>query len=151
VHTAIASVQQEITVPWSIEAAFERFTRRIDEWWPKVTHSVGRADSQRIIFEDRVGGRVYEQIRDGRTAVWGTVLAWEPPRRFSMTWHAGRDDDADGQVLDVIFTSVGGGTRVELTHGGWERLGDEGPGQRTLYDEGWGHVLARYAEAASRP
>jgi hypothetical protein len=46
------------------------------------------------------------------------------------------------------------GTRVELTHSGWEKLGDAAASQRERYDRGWGTVFERhfveYVNSAAR-
>ena len=42
------------------------------------------------------------------------------------------------------FATHGGGTRVELEHRGWERLGAEAAEARASYDTGWDHVLGRF-------
>ena len=142
-QTALPPVKKSVTVPWPPEAAFRRFTVGIAGWWPTATHSVGQADVETVVFEEREGGRVYERIRGGRTEVWGTVLAWDPPRRFVMSWHPGRGPET-AQELEVTFSPVEGGTRVDLTHTGWERLPEKPEEMRARYDAGWDPVLAAY-------
>ena len=44
----------------------------------------------------------------------------------------------------IRFTAEDGGTRVELTHSGWEKLGDAAASQRERYDRGWGTVFERH-------
>jgi hypothetical protein len=77
------------------------------------------------------------------------VLAWEPPKRFVMTWHPGREADG-AQELELRFAAVPGGTRVELEHRGWQALGERARETRDAYDDdarGWPSVLARYQQA----
>ena len=78
-----------------------------------------------MIFEEQVGGRIYERHADGGEGEWGRVLAWEPPARFVMSWYPG-NDDSKATELEVRFTAEGDGTRVDLEHRGWEILADEG-------------------------
>ena len=40
------------------------------------------------------------------------------------------------------------GTRVTLTHRGWEQLGDRSEKMRAGYDSGWDFVLSHYVQAA---
>ena len=49
------------------------------------------------------------------------------------------------------FTPEGGGTRVDLEHRGWERLGADADETRASYgsENGWNMVMERYAAAAS--
>jgi hypothetical protein len=57
------------------------------------------------------------------------------------------------QLIDIHFTAEGGGTRVELTHSSWEKLGDAASALRERYDSGWGTLIERcfadYANAAT--
>lgn len=141
----VRPLRKSVTVRWSPEAAFRRFTDEIATWWPRRTHSVGGEAAENVIFEPRVGGRIYEVMRDGRTAVWGTVLEFEPPRRVAFSWHPGREPDT-AQTVEVTFAAAGDGTLVELVHTGWEKLGEEALEMRERYDGGWTFVLDRFGE-----
>ena len=144
VTPALAPVRKEVLVPCGAERAFALFTAEMSQWWPMLTHSVGGAEHCGVVFEGRVGGQVYEDLPGGR-AVWGDLLVWEPPARFVMTWHPGRDASSATE-LEVRFVEAAGGTRVELEHRGWEHRDDAGSA-RESYDTGWDLVLAKYASA----
>jgi uncharacterized protein YndB with AHSA1/START domain len=123
---AIAPVQKAVRVKGSVEAAFRLFTQGIGKWWPLATHSISEGEAVTCIMEGRVGGRLFERDRAGREHLWGMVTAWEPPRRVAYTWHLHRPADMAQQV-EVHFSDGGGGTTlVELTHSGWEKLGERG-------------------------
>ena len=98
-----------------------------------------------IVFEGRVGGRIVERARDGTECVWGTVTAWEPPRRVAFTWHPGQAPET-AQDVEVRFEAEGELTRVQLVHTGFERLGSEAKKARRGYPIGWAYVLGLYAE-----
>lgn len=140
----IAPIRKSITVPWDAEIAFRRFTEGMAEWWPLSTHSVSESAEATCALEGRVGGRVFETGPDGALHLWGTVTAWEPPRRLAFTWHPGRSVDTR-QEVEVAFQPSGRGTRVDLVHTGWEHLGKEAAGMRAGYDSGWDFVLGLYA------
>jgi uncharacterized protein YndB with AHSA1/START domain len=91
---------------------------------------------------------VYERSSSGDEAFWGTLTAWEPPHRLAMTWHPGREAET-AQDLEVRFAPKGDGTRVDLVHAGWERLGERMAEISGHYDEGWDFVLGRYASSVS--
>ena len=130
-----------------IETAFELFTRDIGSWWPVETHHA-RGDVVGVVFEGRLGGRIYEECRDGQVAEWGTVLAWDPPHRVVFTWLPTQSRGAPTEV-EVRFVAEGPAvTRVELEHRGWERLGDLASQTRSSYANGWPGVFGRFAREA---
>lgn len=134
-----------VTVKAPPEQAFRRFTAEMATWWPLRSHSLGQADAQTVLMEGRVGGRIVERIKGGGEAVWGTLTAWDPPRRVAFTWHPGQDP-ATAQDVEVVFSAEGDRTRVELTHRGFERLGAMAKKANRGYSLGWKHVLGLYAE-----
>jgi uncharacterized protein YndB with AHSA1/START domain len=141
-------VRKSVRVPKPVNEAFELFTAGLGRWWPLASHSVGQERARTCAIEPRLGGEVYEVRDDGERCPWGRILAWEPPRRFVMTWHPGRNPDS-GQELEVRFIAEPAGTRVELEHRGWQKLGAEAKETRESYDSdrGWKTALGRYVEA----
>jgi uncharacterized protein YndB with AHSA1/START domain len=147
------AIRRTVTVSASVERAFDVFTRGIETWWPLETHSIsaarGGGTPQELHLELREGGRFYERT-DGEEHSWGSVLAYEPPSRIVLEWHVNPENPAT--EIEVTFTAVGAGTRVDLVHSGWERFDDPEGETRANYgsENGWEKVLAGYAEAAER-
>lgn len=143
-------VRKSVSVSRSVNEAFDLFTAGLGRWWPLASYSISQERARTCALEPRVGGEVYEVRDDGERCPWGRILAWEPPRRFVMTWHPGRDPDT-AQELEVRFVAEPGGTRVDLEHRGWQKYGPaaEAKEARESYDSdaGWKSVLARYVEA----
>lgn len=148
--TPIPPLHKSITVPWPQEAAFRRFTAEIHTWWPLRSHSIGGEKAETVVFEGRAGGRIYERLRGGEECTWGVVRAWEPPARVAFTWHPGRDP-AQAQEVELRFVPDGRGTRLELTHTGWEKLAALGRKARRGYGIGWAYVLRLYAGRRHSP
>lgn len=92
-------------------------------------------------------GCIIEQLADGTTSTWGTVIEWEPPHRVRFTWHPGAPT-AEATEVEVRFSGQGTGTIVELIHRGWERRSD-GADARSRYDSGWEPVFRRYLDRAT--
>jgi uncharacterized protein YndB with AHSA1/START domain len=147
----------ELVVPCPPERAFEYFTRDIGRWWPLQTHSLARQDAADVRFEPREGGRLIESLRDGREQTWGTVTVWQPGRYLKFSWHLDRDP-ATAQWVEVRFATNPAGTRVTLTHGGWERREDGAAvrknyvgGWKVVFNEGYGRYCAGAQDARSPP
>jgi uncharacterized protein YndB with AHSA1/START domain len=143
-QASIAPVRKSVAVNRPVDAAFRLFTDEIANWWPLPTHSVAEERAETVVFEPREGGRVYERKTDGTISYWAEVVAWEPPRRFVLAWQPNPEAPAATEV-EVTFTPEGDGTRIDLEHRGWERLGDRAELARTEYEVGWDGVLDLYA------
>jgi uncharacterized protein YndB with AHSA1/START domain len=141
--TTTEAITKEIHVDATPETAFKVFTERIGEWWPLQRYAVFEGDTT-VAFE---GDRIVERFGD-QTAVWGEVLDFEVAGRLRFTWHPGRPDDEEPTEVEVTFAADGDGTLVTLVHGGWDRVSEERRAGRVDYDNGWPHVLERYAALA---
>lgn len=141
--TSVPPVMKAVTVPLSVQEAFTLFTRETSSWWPITTHSVTESSAAKVVFEERVGGHVYESGPSGEKVVWGTILIWEPPGRVVFTWHPGAEA-ATAQEVEVRFRRSGEDTVVDLEHRGWEILGEQGVAMREGYDNGWDAVLGKF-------
>jgi uncharacterized protein YndB with AHSA1/START domain len=137
----------EFTVACPPERAFELWANETSRWWP-ADHTVSATTGLTVTIEPRQGGRIYERTTDGTEHDWGRVVAWEPPRRLAYTWHLAQDP-ADATEVEIVFEPVDvGGTRVVITHSGWERLGARGAELRGRNQMGWSTLLPHYERAA---
>jgi uncharacterized protein YndB with AHSA1/START domain len=131
------------------EAAFALWTERTSLWWP-ASHTVTADPDLDVVIEPRPGGRIFERTPIGDEHEWGRVLAWEPPRRLTYTWHL-RQDAADATEVEVTFAAAdGAGTHVSIEHRGWEALGARGPDGREANQRGWSSLLPHFQRAADR-
>ena len=143
---SIEPVVKTVTVACTPEEAFRYFTADFATWWPAATHSVVAYASQfkdkpaTVVFEPRVSGRIFERTRAGEEHSWGSVLAWQPPAHVAFSFHPGRDDK-EAQTVEVTFSAAPEGTRVVLTHSGWEKLGAKAQKARDGYNQGWETVF----------
>ena len=140
----LSPIVRSVLVSWGQEAAFRRFAADFGSWWPWRTHSIGGKRVARLVFEPRVGGRVYEEHADGRRFQWGTVLEWDPPARVKFTFHPAREASS-AQDVEVRFLPEAGGTRLELTASKWENWGKGAARARKGYGAGWGYILNVWA------
>ncbi len=137
----VPPVVKRVTIGLPVDAAFERFTAGIADWWPLDGFSVSGDRAETVLMEQRAGGRLVERTREGEEHLWGTITAWQPPHALSFTWHAGRDADV-AQEVEIKFARAGPkSTLVTLVHRGWEALGQEAQAVRERYEGGWEKVL----------
>jgi hypothetical protein len=142
-------IRQSTMVRSSAAHTFDVFVRTLDQWWPLRTHSQGEQRVVGVTFEKRPGGRVYETWDDGQTRTWGTLLAWEPPTRFAMTWDILQPPVTE---VELTFRELGPSlTRVQVEHRGWDKLTEEQIAalgdKRESYDVGWAMIQRRFADA----
>ena len=144
-------VRQSSVVRASTRRTFDAFVTTIGAWWPVQPFSAGKDRVRDITIEQRLGGRVYETWDDGTEVDWGTVTAWEPSRRFVMTWTG---TPAPTEV-EFTFAALGPAlTRVSVEHRGWEALTDQqlaedcalpGGYSSGAYSAGWATIVERFA------
>ena len=141
-------IRRSVSVSWTPEAAYQRFTADFSRWWPSYALSIGGRRVTNIVFEPRIGGRIYEEHKDGTRFLWGTVTALEPPRRVAFTFHSSRAE-SDAQTVEVSFLAEGTGTRVELVSTGWEKMSPEARRAHGGYKLSWKAALDGFANRSS--
>jgi uncharacterized protein YndB with AHSA1/START domain len=154
-----AVVRKAVRVQAPIERAFSVFVEQMETWWP-ASHHIGKTPFESIFVEPRVGGRWYERSAAGDLCEWGTVLAWDPPRRVAFSWHVGPGHDqpewkydpdlAKASEVEICFTAEGpGATLVALEHSKLERHGEGYEQLRAIFDGpgAWVDILALYAKS----
>lgn len=145
----LGPIELSLELDASPAECYDCFAVRFADWWPVLTHSLGRCEGTRCELEPYAGGRVLEQAPGGVEQLWGSVTAAEPGRRLCFTWHPGREA-ASAQWIEVVFEPTDRGSRVTLTHGGWEALGEIAPILRREYIPGWRHVFVECFGAYAR-
>jgi len=136
----------DLEVTCSVEHAFEVWTSGIAAWWP-ADHTVTGEPVAAVVLEPGVGGRIYERADNGVEHEWGEVTVWEPPERLAYLWHL-RADRSDATDVSIRFLPTERGTRVEIEHTGWERLGTRSGTWRDRNREGWSTLLPHFRAAA---
>ena len=141
---SLAPIRRTVTVSWDQPSAFKRFTAQFAQWWPHQEMSVGGRRIRDVVFECKQGGRIFEIHVDGARFKWGTVTEWNPPHGVAFTWHSSRAE-SDAQLVEVTFTAIAEGTRVELVSSGWDKLGSAAQQAYNGYTMSWRVVLDVFA------
>jgi Activator of Hsp90 ATPase homolog 1-like protein len=146
----IEPIRVAIEVDCEPEHAFRTWTDGASTWWP-AAHTASHEHGAQIVFEPRVGGRIFERTASGKEIDWGYVTEWDPPRRLRYQWHIAADP-ADATDVEIVFRELDGTlTRVEIEHRGWEKLGAEkGRSWRDVNHGGWDGVLPAYIAACTK-
>lgn len=149
---AIESIRREIVVPVDKATAFEVFTARMTDWWPRE-HHIGSGPIERVVIEPRDGGRWYTRHEDGSETSTGHVVTWEPPDRVVITWQIGANWRYDPRLITTVELGFAeeapGRTRVRLEHRDLERFGPEAERMRQTFEApgAWDGTLAAFAAA----
>jgi Activator of Hsp90 ATPase homolog 1-like protein len=142
----IEPLRVSLDLECSAEHAFRTWTDSFGTWWPR-DHTASGDDDVDVVFQARLGGRIFERATDGTETEWGEVTRWEPPNGFGYRWHL-RRDRADATDVDVAFVDVGSGRcRLDIVHSGWERLGADARAWRDANQGGWDGLLPHFAAA----
>ena len=143
-------IEKTVNVPLRPQEAFALFTRNLADWWPTESHSLSAYDGdlpQDVKVDEKEGGYIVETKPSGETGRWGTITRWEPGSALGVSWYVGRPEDQATDLL-VVFTPTDTGTRVDLTHSGFDRLA-ETAALHANYENGWDLVFVmRYGNFA---
>ncbi len=93
-------------LPYPVETVWAALTEpdQLDGWLGRLQYEPAQGSPLTIDFGDGV-------------AIWGTVIAFEPPRRFSFTWSERADEpDTEASTVQFDLATIAAGTRLILTH-----------------------------------
>jgi uncharacterized protein YndB with AHSA1/START domain len=148
---SVAPILRSVVVTVEPGRAFELFTRRIQDWWPR-DKTIGRAPAVAVVIEPQPEGRWFERDAQGHETQWGKVLAWEPPQRLLLAWQVGADWAYHAELItevELTFKAqAAGGTLVTLEHRYLERLGAAAARHREMLDGGWPSLLGEFQKLA---
>jgi uncharacterized protein YndB with AHSA1/START domain len=128
------------------------FTERFGDFKPPE-HNLLAVPIAETVFEQHVGGHIYDRGVDGSECRWARILAYEPPNRVVFSWDVSpqwqieTEPDNTSEVEIRFFAETPQRTRVQLEHRNIDR---HGPGWQAVSDgvggdAGWPLYLARYA------
>ena len=145
-------VRRHVVVPAPVAEAFAAFTKRFGDFKPPE-HNLLRSPIVETVFEEKVGGHIYDRGEDGSECRWARILAFDPPNRvvfswdISPQWQVETDLDNTSEVEVRFIEEAPGRTRVELEHRNLDRHGAGWPSvsDGVAGDDGWPLYLDRFA------
>lgn len=158
---AADQVRVSVLVEVPPEDAFQIFTEDIDLWWRRsLRYRIAPGRDGTIHLEPGIGGRLYEySTARGDTALkeTGRITAWDPPHRLLLEWRAVNFAPEETTEVEVTFQPTPSGTRVTVTHRGWNRIRPDHPArhgedaERFLRVMGiwWGELFRGFREFAA--
>jgi uncharacterized protein YndB with AHSA1/START domain len=119
---------------------WKAFTADIHSWWPKDFYAT--QSPQRIVFEVKPGGRLYEDSGNGNGLVWYQVIALDAPNSITMSgFIAPPFGGPAASLLNISFSTRGkSATTMEVTDSTCGCLGDTSAtaeGWRLLFEGGF--------------
>ncbi len=144
-------IELAISLEASPEQAFLGWIDHIHLWWPMAEFNVSGEDA----FVDFEGDELVETSSGDQMISWGTVISREPASFLSFSWHPGGNPLQATEVQLEFKPLMDGdsqqaGTRMKLTHGGWENLPDAST-ERDEYSQRWPAILGRYTRFMGGP
>lgn len=133
-------MHRQIVVEAPIDRAFAVFTERFGDFKPPE-HNLLEVAIAETVFEQRVGGHIYDRGVDGSECRWARVLAFEPPHRVVFSWDIGSRWQLEPEAENTSEVEVELEHRNIDRHGpGWEAISDG-----TANQAGWPLYLDRFA------
>ena len=133
--SAADGVSVAIDVDVDPACAFDVFTRELDVWWARGPRFRPLAPHDgTLALEPGVGGRFVHTIAGPpeRVFVLGRVEVWDPPHRLVLTWRLPNFAPHEETRVEVQFAPAARGTRVSVTHRGWDVLRPGHPARHGL-------------------
>ena len=134
----IALIALEIEIDAPRERVWKALVKETGSWWRKDFYV--RASARAIVFEDRIGGRLYEDWGVGSGVVWGTVIAFDRGESFDLVMHSSLAwGGPRTSMLRIELSDRGKATTLKLTDSIHGRIDESGAAS---VREGWMMLFA---------
>jgi uncharacterized protein YndB with AHSA1/START domain len=136
----VALIELAVSIAAPREKVWRALIEDTSRWWSKDFYV--RDTAKGMVFEARVGGRLFEDWGEGAGVLWGTVFAFDPGRSFDLITHSSAawggprtsmlhvelEDRDEGTLLkmsDSVQGRVDDASAASL-HAGWTMLFGDG-------------------------
>jgi uncharacterized protein YndB with AHSA1/START domain len=119
----VTAVIVSLRVAATPEEVFDVFTQEIGVWWkPNGLFQLTPRGDGVLSFEPGESGRLVTTLPNGNVFEIGRITAWQPGERLAFTWRQATFAADQQTTVEVRFEPVDGGTRVTVTHRGWDAI-----------------------------
>ncbi|NBI30418.1 SRPBCC domain-containing protein [Chengkuizengella marina] len=140
-------IEQEIIINANREKVYNAMTKGINDWW---TYRLC-GDGSILTLEPKVGGKFLEANKNGKAALWGTVIKINPPEEIRLSGLLGMEG-AVNSSYSFKLEEKGSSTVLKLSH---HAVGLLNPDWQHSHNEGWkellGDFLKNYVEKNELP
>lgn len=136
------NVESSVTIQAPRPRVYEVMINEVDRWWVKPYRMA--EDSDALILEPKVGGRLYEPWGEGEEGgLWAIITGLRRNEWIELTGKIGMR----GAVFGIVWIELeerGDSTLVRLYH---QAFGDLQPEAEKNYTEGWKFLLGSLKES----
>jgi DNA-binding transcriptional ArsR family regulator len=132
----------DVTLEWRVPVPAARVWSALftapDKWWPASHRAIEGAT---FTFDERLGGHLREEGKDGHALSWYTIFAMERARSLDLSGAlATRYGGPATSLLHIELEDAGKGCIVKLMDSVFGRLG---PQFHTSVSEGWTAIIGQ--------
>lgn len=118
-----ASVLVSLRIEAPPDAVFDAFVNDIALWWkPSALFQLTPRGDGELKFEPGEGGCLVAALANGKAFEVGRITDWAPPHLIAFTWRQATFAPEQNTRVEVRFEAAGSGTRVSVTHHGWDSI-----------------------------
>lgn len=137
-HLGAVDVTLEWRVPVPAARVWSALFAAPDTWWPASHRAI---EGAKLTFDERLGGQLREERKDGHGLAWYTIFAMERARSLDLTGAlATRYGGPATSLLHIELEDAGRGCIVKLMDSVFGRLG---PQFQTSVTEGWTAIIGQ--------
>jgi DNA-binding transcriptional ArsR family regulator/uncharacterized protein YndB with AHSA1/START domain len=129
----VAQIEMEISIKAKPERVWDALVNETSRWWLKDFYT--SPATKRFVIEPHLGGRAYEDCKDGGGQIWYTVIGVHPPKSIMLLGILTPEFGGPAQtILQLTLKAAGKNTTLQLSDTIFGRVGDD---KLTQTREGW--------------
>lgn len=124
----------------SIKKAWDAYVAETDQWWPKSMYT--SPETKRFVFENKLGGMLYEDFGSGQGLVWGTIIGLTKPHQ--VLWKGTLSKDFGGPATTIETLKFKAEDKITEVTYRIDFVGVVDQKTRLSLKEGWQMILDKH-------